>query len=188
MRKPLKIRAALLSLILYLVFCVVGGILVADGALHPLRRPLTDTDVSAVKNSLEARGGTLDDVSLTARDGAVLRAWVVHPHLANGDAAILLHGLGDNRLGMMGYAQLLTAHGYTLLLPDARAHGISGGNLATYGLLERNDIRGWLQIPGSSGASPLHLRIRGIHGRGGVIAVLADRCTLLRRRRGIIIR
>jgi uncharacterized protein len=144
MRKSLKIRAALLSLILYLVFCVVGGSFIADGTLHPPRRPLTDTDVSAVKNSLEARGGTLDDVSLTVRDGAVLRAWVIHPRRANGDAAILLHGLGDNRLGMIGYAQLLTAHGYTVLLPDARAHGISGGNLATYGLLEKNDIREWL--------------------------------------------
>ena len=36
-------------------------------------------------------------------------------------------------------------HGYTVLLPDARAHGESGGALATYGLLERDDIRRWFE-------------------------------------------
>lgn len=56
----------------------------------------------------------------------------------------MLHGLGDNRLGMEGVARLLVAHGFTVLLPDARGHGESGGALATYGLLERNDIHEWV--------------------------------------------
>jgi hypothetical protein len=59
---------------------------------------------------------------------------------------LLLHGLGDNRLGMTGYAQLLLARGFTVLLPDARSHGISGGALATFGLLEGNDISRWVQF------------------------------------------
>jgi pimeloyl-ACP methyl ester carboxylesterase len=42
--------------------------------------------------------------------------------------------------------QLLLAHGYSVLLPDARAHGASGGPLATYGLVERNDIRQWFDF------------------------------------------
>lgn len=56
---------------------------------------------------------------------------------------ILLHGLSDNRLGMIGYAELLLAHGFAVLMPDARAHGASGGDLATYGLLESDDIHEW---------------------------------------------
>jgi pimeloyl-ACP methyl ester carboxylesterase len=47
---------------------------------------------------------------------------------------------------MTGYAQLLVAHGFIVLLPDARAHGISEGPLATYGLLEKNDIHQWLDF------------------------------------------
>jgi pimeloyl-ACP methyl ester carboxylesterase len=47
---------------------------------------------------------------------------------------------------MTGYARLLAAHGYSVLLPDARAQGASGGSLATYGLLERNDIRQWFDF------------------------------------------
>ncbi len=31
-------------------------------------------------------------------------------------------------------------------MPDARAHGDSGGDLATYGLLERNDIHQWFDL------------------------------------------
>ena len=42
---------------------------------------------------------------------------------------LLLHGLGDNRVGMTAYAQLLITHGFIVLIPDARAHGTSGGPL-----------------------------------------------------------
>jgi predicted alpha/beta-fold hydrolase len=35
-------------------------------------------------------------------------------------------------------------HGYHVLIPYARAHGASGGETATYGLLESDDIRRWL--------------------------------------------
>ncbi|HLZ43893.1 MAG TPA: alpha/beta fold hydrolase [Candidatus Sulfotelmatobacter sp.] len=95
---------------------------------------------------MHAMGALVEDVSITTPDNVVLRAWLARPGHSNGDAALLLHGLGDNRLGMRGYAQLLIAHGYTVLLPDARAHGLSGGSLATYGLLERNDIRQWVDF------------------------------------------
>jgi alpha-beta hydrolase superfamily lysophospholipase len=33
--------------------------------------------------------------------------------------------------------------GYAVLLPDSRAHGDSGGAIATYGVMERNDIAAW---------------------------------------------
>ena len=87
-------------------------------------------------------GDNLEDVSLTARDGSMLRAWLIRPRSGNGNAVILLHGLADNRVGMTGYARLMLAHGFNVLLPDARAHGASG-DLATYGLLERYDILDW---------------------------------------------
>jgi pimeloyl-ACP methyl ester carboxylesterase len=87
----------------------------------------------------------LDDVAMIAGDGAPLRAWYIHQERGNRNAALLLHGLGDNRMGTVGYAQILLAHGYDVLMPDARAHGISGGQIATYGLLEREDLRRWFE-------------------------------------------
>ena len=83
------------------------------------------------------------DVDLTAPDGAILRAWFMRPPAANGDAVILLHGVSDNRMGMYGYGKWLLDNHYTVLIPDARAHGNSSG-LATYGLEESDDIHRWV--------------------------------------------
>ena len=136
-------RYVLLALILYLTLCTIGGVTLADATLRPARRPLTEDEIAAVRDQTRTLDADLTDVSITTPDHATLRAWLIHPHRSNGDAVLLLHGLGDNRLGMLGYAQLLLAHGFTLLLPDARAHGQSDGPLATYGLLERDDIHQW---------------------------------------------
>jgi alpha-beta hydrolase superfamily lysophospholipase len=86
----------------------------------------------------------LTDIAIATQDGATLRAWSIRPPNPNGNALILLHGLGDNRTGMTGYAELLLSHGFSVLMPDARGHGRSDGNLVTFGLLETDDIRRWL--------------------------------------------
>ena len=137
------VRYLFLGSFLYAVFCAAGGIYVADGALHPARRPLTDDEFTAMRQYASALDVDVVAVSTTASDGVALQAWTLRPQRRNGDAVILLHGLGDNRVGMTGYAQLLAAHGFVVLMPDARAHGVSGGLIATYGLLERNDIHQW---------------------------------------------
>ena len=46
---------------------------------------------------------------------------------------------------MQGYAEILLNHGYSVLMPDARAHGLSGGVHPTFGLFERDDIRRWYE-------------------------------------------
>src|SRR4030081_2630249 len=130
-------------LILYLGFCAVAGVFVADGTLHPARRPLTQEEETTIRQTFDAIGAEIEDVSITTPDNVVLSAWIVQPRQSNGEAVLLLHGLADNRIGMTGYARLLLAHGFAVLLPDSRAHGRSGGALATYGLLERNDVHQW---------------------------------------------
>jgi predicted alpha/beta-fold hydrolase len=92
----------------------------------------------------QRQNSDLTEVAITARDGITLLAWSIRPRDSNGNAVILLHGLADNRVGMTGYAELLLSRGFSVLLPDARAHGTSGGNLATFGILESEDIRRWL--------------------------------------------
>jgi pimeloyl-ACP methyl ester carboxylesterase len=146
MRAPRRRRYFFFALFLYLTFCIIGGINLANGVLRPARRPLTEEEITTVRESAHTLHADLNDASITAPDGAILRAWTIRPSSPNGDAVILLHGLGDNRIGMTGYAQLFLADGFTVLLPDARAHGSSGGPLATYGLLERNDVHQWLDF------------------------------------------
>jgi pimeloyl-ACP methyl ester carboxylesterase len=146
MRFNIRSRRLLLCLTLYLTFCAIAGVFVADGTLHPARRPLTQQSTATMREIAHQLDSDLEDVSITTPEAITLRAWMIHPHRSNGDAVILLHGLGDNRIGMAGYAQLFLAHGFSVLLPDARAHGVSGGQLATYGLLERNDIHEWFDF------------------------------------------
>jgi pimeloyl-ACP methyl ester carboxylesterase len=73
-----------------------------------------------------------------------LKAWYVQPRTFNGSAVILTHGITDNREGVAGYGKMLLDRGYAILLPDARAHGESGGDIATYGIREAGDLHRWV--------------------------------------------
>ena len=112
-------------------------------ALHPPSRAITSREEGNVRDASQAAGEGFSSVRLTAPDGVLLSGWFLSPKSANGDAVILLHGVSDNRLGMYGYGQWLMGHGYAVMLPDARAHSLSGG-LATYGLKESGDIHQWV--------------------------------------------
>ena len=141
MRSIFRWSAALVAV--WLVVCVAIGVVATEWALHPGRKTL-GPKAEAITQEIALRNrAELAEVSVTANDGATLRGWSIRPLHGNGDAVILLHGHTDNRAGMLGNADLLLGHGYAVLLPDARAHGASGGELATYGVKEADDIRLW---------------------------------------------
>jgi len=123
--------------------CAIAGIVSAEWALHPTRSILTQDDEERAASVAESHGVTLRQVEITANDGVILRAWAIRPAPGNGDAVILLHGVASNRAGMLDPADMLLRHGYSVLLPDARAQGMSGGDLATYGFLEAGDLQRW---------------------------------------------
>ncbi|MCU1255364.1 MAG: Dipeptidyl aminopeptidase/acylaminoacyl-peptidase-like protein [Candidatus Angelobacter sp.] len=129
--------------IAYLAFSILAGVIIADLSLKLNRLPLRHQQAiaAAVRDEFHAE---LQDVSITAADGAALKGWYIHPQTYNGNAVILLHGITDNREGVAGYGRLLLEHGYAVLLPDARRHGESGGELATYGVKESDDIHRWV--------------------------------------------
>ncbi|HKF06228.1 MAG TPA: hypothetical protein VKB49_28180 [Candidatus Sulfotelmatobacter sp.] len=142
-RRPILFRLIGSLAVLYLLGTVFGGIGLGWIALHPGSRPISQSEkrnaeATALRESVE-----FHDVDLIAQDGAVLHAWFMRPQNANGNAAILLHGVSDNRLGMYGYGRWLLDNHYSVLLPDARHHGNSGG-LTTYGVTEANDIHRWV--------------------------------------------
>lgn len=141
LRAFFRLSAVLVAV--WLVLCLGIGIVAGEWALHPWRRALGPEDAALAQAVAERKHAALSEVSIAASDGVTLRGWSIRPLAGNGDAVILLHGLGDNRMGMLGYADLLLGHGYAVLLPDARAHGESGGDLATYGVKEAGDVRRW---------------------------------------------
>lgn len=143
MRTRVLLRLSVFCLLGFLALSFMAGVLVAEGTLHPGRRSLSAKDEMQAQGMAHSHDSELANVAIPANDGVILSAWRIRPRTSNGNAVILLHGLGDNRLGMIGYAELLLSHGFNVLMPDARAHGTSGGDLATYGLLESDDIHRW---------------------------------------------
>jgi dipeptidyl aminopeptidase/acylaminoacyl peptidase len=131
------------ALAIWFIPCAAVGILSAEWMLHPGRRLLGPAAQTQAKAAAVRNHASISEVAVTAVDGAVLRGWIFRPLDGNGEAVILLHGHTDNRAGMLGNADLLLRHGFMVLMPDARAHGVSGGDLATYGVKETGDLRLW---------------------------------------------
>lgn len=117
------------------------GMMLSSGILHPARRALTPQDVREADRVVERTGATRTDFEVTAPDGVKLRGWKFRARNANGDWVLAFHGVSDNRIGMLGHAEMLLRQGYNVVTMDARAHGVSEGERATYGWLERNDTR-----------------------------------------------
>ncbi|SNS23440.1 Alpha/beta hydrolase family protein [Granulicella rosea] len=119
------------------------GAILAEVSLRLYRRPLGDP--APYRAAIQRLHATIEDVSVAAADGASLKAWFVQPEHPNGRSVVILHGVTDNRLGASGFSAMFLNKGYAVLLPDSRAHGLSGGSIATYGVLEREDVHRWAQ-------------------------------------------
>ncbi len=131
------------SVLAFVALAFAAGIFLAELALHPPRRALLAEDELRARKIADHNNSEFAEVSILTADGIVLRAWNMRPRISNGDAIILSHGISDNRSGMREYADMFLKHGYRVLMPDARAHGSSGAELATYGMRETNDLHLW---------------------------------------------
>ena len=81
------------------------SVFVTEGALHIWQRTAPVTAPAEVL--CRQTGASWEDVKAASTDGVVLRAWLFTPREPNGAAVIALHGVGDNRLGMMAHAAFL---------------------------------------------------------------------------------
>jgi len=153
-RRRIVVVAAFVFVLFWMAVSGAIGIAAVESALHPVRRSLGSADEALARDVSTRDRARLDDVSISRDDGAVLRGWSFAPDVSNGNAVILLHGQADNRAGMLGTADMLLRHGYSVLLPDARAHGDSGGQIATYGIKETGDLERWFEWLRAS--QPLH--------------------------------
>ena len=109
------------------IWFLTAGIVLTEGSLRVPRRIATP------------HLGT--PVAIDAADGAKLKATLIPG--TSGRCVLLLHGIGDSRSGALGFARMFTAQHDTVLAPDSRAHGESGGELVTFGVREQDDVRRW---------------------------------------------
>lgn len=133
-----RIAYIVLALLALAAICsgVVGNV-VGSGALHPAR--LAPDRTVQTQAMLRRTGAKKKDFEVRAPDGVKLFGWKVRPPSPNGEWLLLYHGVSDNRTGVLGHAEFLLRNGYSVVMMDSRAHGESGGDIATYGWKERYD-------------------------------------------------
>lgn len=104
---------------------------VAAGALvHRSRTPL-----------YRVRPASCRDAAWTSAD-VVLRGWrCSHGGPERRGTIVYLHGIGDNRSGGAGVVDRFGPRGFDVVAYDSRAHGASTGDVCTYGVRERDDLR-----------------------------------------------
>ncbi len=107
-------------------------------------RVYRNTGDIAAKTADWLRTLDIEQVSITAPDGILLCADCVD----NGgtDWVILLHGYSRTRAKVYNYGRAYAEHGYSLLMPDMRGHGSSGGDYMGMGIPDRKDVPGWAEM------------------------------------------
>jgi uncharacterized protein len=130
--------AFLVLLLLLLILAALAGHALGPAVLHP--RNLSPLRVEQTAEMLLRTGAKEEDFIVVASDGTELRGWKIRSRIPSNDWILVFHGVSDNRTGVLGHAELLLRHGYNVVMMDSRAHGESGGGMATYGWLERYDI------------------------------------------------
>ncbi len=135
MNKRLKIAGMVLgSLVLIALGALVA--IANDKATQLVHNPLDERD--PIDESPGDYGVDFQTLSLTTEDGLRLAAWYIPSR--NGAAIIAQHGYKSDREEMLEEAAMLARHGYGVMLIDLRAHGLSEGDLITFGLLEVRDM------------------------------------------------
>ena len=143
-RHRTAVRFSVWLVALYSMVCLAVGIALAELSLRLHKLPLRATEEHRARIR-EKFHVEIADVVLTVADGAILKAWFIQPLNSNGKSVIILHGVTANRVDSTGFAEIFLNQGYSVLMPDSREHGESGGMIATYGILEKQDVNLWTQ-------------------------------------------
>jgi alpha-beta hydrolase superfamily lysophospholipase len=172
MKRP--IRIALILLLFPPLLSVIAGWIGAPGFLHPEKRALTPDMVRDADVTFAQIGARREEFDVRGPDGVTLRGWKVRAATPNGAWVLVLHGVADNRYGVTGHARLLLQGGYNVVMMDSRAHGLSGGEIATYGWLEREDVSAEIDELEQT-EHPEHLYALGISMGAGIALQAAAR-------------
>lgn len=124
-------------------------------------------------------------VTLRSHDGWKLHGWLLDPDCSDPQPhlyAICCHGYTGEPAEMAKWAHRYAQLGFTVLLPAQRAHELSEGRYVGMGLLESDDLLGWVSL--ITAADP-DARIL-LHGNSMGAATILDVCADPRLARNVV--
>jgi pimeloyl-ACP methyl ester carboxylesterase len=118
------------------ILAIVGGVaatqlpsFAAGAVLHPARVPIYHpTPPGCTERAFTG-------------DGITLNGWQCRAVAERRATLIYLHGISDNRASSVGIISRFTKRGFDVIAYDSRGHGTSGGDVCTYGYLEKRDLQ-----------------------------------------------
>ena len=123
----------------------VGAVIVGGLLLYAFLFPAAGAIVQVHKHREaigDPPGADYRPVEFRASDGLRLSGWYVPSE--NGAAVVVVHGGGGDRTGAVGHAELLSRHGYGVLVYDSRGRGESDGTPVSFGWGWEQDVAGAL--------------------------------------------
>lgn len=99
---------------------------------------LTRTNTIDFADITELNHEKVKAITLKTNDSIIISAWLVGKNPDK--AVILLSGIKGNRLSQIKRAIFFLKNDFTVLLPDLRGTGKSGGDLITFGWQEKRDL------------------------------------------------
>ncbi|MBE6787561.1 MAG: alpha/beta hydrolase [Ruminococcaceae bacterium] len=117
-----------------------GGIGIASNTTNP-------EDLLTGSTEKVWLGEISQDIYIKSHDGLKLHAYLLknETSYSNGNYMMIFHGYKGSAAGMASFAMNFYDMGYSILLPDARAHGLSEGRYIGMGWPERLDNLLWIE-------------------------------------------
>lgn len=159
MKKPVKITVIVLSVLVVLFLAVTfgGGAYMVKFALQPDDRGYNMEHERAKMESrvpgiiawwdAQKESGVLRDTFVVFPDGRRMHAQYMAAAKPTKKTAILVHGYQNNPTNMCVLARMYREDlGYNVFLPGLYGHGLSAGDAAQMGWLDRLDMLVWIPV------------------------------------------
>jgi uncharacterized protein len=124
-----RIATALAAAVIVVGALSLAPSIAAAGLLYPERRTVVAAIPAACSNR-DFEG-----------DGVTLRGWHCTAAGKRRGTVVYLHGIADHRGSSAGAVDRFTRKAFDVVAYDSRRHGDSGGDVCTYGFLEKRDLR-----------------------------------------------
>ncbi|MGF1632458.1 MAG: alpha/beta hydrolase [Phycisphaerae bacterium] len=108
-------------------------------------RPKVQSDVTPY-TAIDPESGVplyfaFQPASFRSEDGIALRGWFIPAQGAvSNETVVICHGLAASKANFVDLSRHFVPYGFNVFIFDFRAHGHSGGQLTSFGDLERRDV------------------------------------------------